>query len=158
MPSSLSCHFYGPHFGRGALPVGVSIYHFHTLNLSHLHRSKISQKREGLVAARLSTNVRASFVFVMMYTIQKRIRCDVDGSIDSKVHPSTIDANHRGMNTHARPAIHPEMARWSLEKQKHHRGDENAFSDPIPNQVRRKPRLLWKSVGNFCKLDLMEKF
>ena len=86
-----------------------------------------SPKREGLVGARLSTNVRASFVFVMMYTIQKRIRCDVDGSIDSKVHPSTIDANHRGMNTHARPAILPEMARWSLEKQKHHQGAENAF-------------------------------
>ena len=32
------------------------------------------------------------------------------------------------------------------------------FRDPIPNQVRRNPQLLWKSVGNFCKRYLMEKF
>ena len=33
MPSSLSCHFYGPHFGRGALPVGVSIKRTNALML-----------------------------------------------------------------------------------------------------------------------------
>jgi len=67
--------------------------------------------------------VRASFVFVMMYPIQKRIRCHVDGRIDLKVHPSTIDANHRGMNTHAGPAIFPEKTTskdgFFWEKQKH---------------------------------------
>lgn len=85
----------------------MNVYHFHTQPVPSSTKNK-TPKSEGLVGAFRSTNVRASFVFVMMYPIQKRIRCHVDGRIDLKVHPSTIDANHRGMNTHAGPAIFPE--------------------------------------------------
>ena len=97
------------------------IYVTFTLKLSHLQPKNLPKVRKGgLVGAFRSTNVRASFVFVMMYPIQKRIRCHVDWRIDLKVHPSTIDANHRGMNTHAWPAIFPEMVRQILEKNARH--------------------------------------